>query len=396
MERLAIIGVGQHPNGFFPDKSCLEMGIFAIKEAIANAGIDKEEIDAVIAMDTFADPWYNNDVAWSKLVEILGLRSKCKINFKMSSGGSTASCALAVAAGLINTGKARTVLISHADKIGTGMSSIQEVIDAFSSYGMDREFEAVYGYNQQAVSALVANAYMHHMGITPEAFAAVALSMKKWAALNPNAFHKRVPTLEEILNSRTIASPFTSRMCNLTVDGAEAMIVTSEKNAEKISDKPVFLLGSSSIVTHYSLMNSPLISKNDFWYYWEKVANEAFEDAQLKPDDIDIAEFYDAYPILPLITLEAFGFVEKGKAGDFVMEGNTSPGGSLPMTTNGGMIAAGHTGTGGGFQILIEAVIQLKGLAEKRQVKNANFTVVTESGGQGMDAHALILGGESP
>ncbi|MFB0562188.1 MAG: thiolase family protein [Candidatus Lokiarchaeia archaeon] len=396
-EEVAIIGVGLHPNGVFPEKNCLELALYAIKQAIEDAGINKDEIDAILTQDTFSDRWYNSDVAWSKLVETLGLGGKCKINFRINSGGSTSSTAIHTAAGLIATGKAETILVSHADKLGSGLESVQDVIDAFSSFGMSQEFEANYGYNQQAVSALVANRYIYDTGTPVEAYAAVALSMRKWAVLNPNALIKRVPTLEEILTSPMVVSPFTRRMCNVTCDGAEAFIITSAKNAEKISKKPVYVLGMSSLVTHYTLMNHPAIQGvGDAWDPWAKVAEEAYEKSGVKPEDIDVAELYDAYPILPLLTLEALGFVDKGKAGKFVIDENTMPGGSLPMTTNGGMIAGGHTGTGGGLGVLIESVIQLKGQAGERQVKDAKFSVVTESGGQGMDAHVMVLGGERP
>nr|MDO8080973.1 thiolase family protein [Candidatus Freyarchaeota archaeon] len=396
-EEVAIIGVGLHPNGVFPEKNCFELAIHAIKQAIDNAGINKDEIDAILTQDTFSDKWYNSDIAWCKLVEALGLSGKCKINFRINSGGSTSSTAINTAAGLIQTGKAEIILVSHADKLGSGMESVQDVIDAFSSFGMSQEFEAIYGYNQQAVSALAANRYLHDTGNTPEVLAAVALSMRKWAALNPNALIKRVATLEEILGSPLVASPFTRRMCNVTCDGAEAFIITSAKKAEEISAKPVYVLGMSSIVTHYTLMNHPAMrGKNDMWGPWSKVGQEAYEKAGVKPEDIDVAELYDAYPILPLLTLEALGFVDKGEGGKFVLDGNTWPGGSLPMTTNGGMIAGGHTGTGGGLGVLIESVIQLKDQAGERQVKNAKLSVVTESGGQGMDAHVMVLGGERP
>lgn len=398
---VAVIGVGLHPNGVFANKECPELAMYAILEAIQNAGIDKNEIDAILTQDTFSDRWYNSDLSWCKLVEMLGLEGKCRINFRISSGGSTSSTAVHAAAGMILMGKAKCVLVSHADKLNSGFESIQQVIDAFSSFGMSQEFEAPFGYNQQAVSAFVANLYMKATGATSKDFAAVALSMRKWAALNPNALIRKVPALEDIINSDMVVSPFTKRMCNVTCDGAEAFIIASREFAEKVCNKPVYVLGMNSIVTHYSIMNNPFarninVKNINFWSSWEKVANESYQEAGLKPEDIDIAEFYDAYPILPLITLEACGFVEKGKAGQFVLDGNTWPGGKLPMTTNGGMIAGGHTGTGGGLGIFCEAIKQLKGEAGERQVANAKYALTTESGGQGMDAHVLILGGEQP
>lgn len=147
MEKVAIIGVGLHPNGVFPDKNCFELALYAIKQAIDNAGINKDEIDAILTQDTFSDRWYNSDIAWSKLVETLGLGGKCRINFRINSGGSTSSTAIATATGLIQTGKAKTILVSHSDKLGSSLESVQDVIDAFSSFGMSQEFEAIYGYN---------------------------------------------------------------------------------------------------------------------------------------------------------------------------------------------------------------------------------------------------------
>ncbi len=393
--QVAIIGTGVYPNGTYPNKMCIELAAEAIKKAIVDAGVNKDEIDGILTQETFSDKWFNSDIAWCKYVEMLGLANKCRINMKLSSGGSTGSSALYTAAGLILTGKANTILVVHADKLGSGLSSVQDVIDAFSSFGMSEECEAPFGYTQAGVSALASQVYLNYTKQTAEALAGVVLSNRKWAALNPNALIKKVHNLEEILKSPMITSPFTRRMLNVTCDGASAFIITSAKNAERLNNKPVYVKGISSIVTHYTLMNHP--SNRDpskMWDAWEKVAKEAYAEAGVKASDIDIAELYDAYPILPLLTLEAAGFVEKGKAGKFVIEGNTHPGGKLPMTTNGGMLAAGHTGTGGGLGILVEAVNQLRGKCGERQVKNAKLALATESGGQGMDAHAMVLGGE--
>ncbi len=116
--------------------------------------------------------------------------------------------------------------------------------------------------------------------------------------------------------------------------------------------------------------------------------------AGIGPGDVDIAEIYDAYPVINLIALEEMGFVERGAAGAFVEAGETWPGGRLPMTTNGGMLSQGHTGAGGGVAILVEAVRQLMGKAGERQVPDARVAVETGSGGTYMDAQVLVLSNE--
>ena len=122
---------------------------------------------------------------------------------------------------------------------------------------------------------------------------------------------------------------------------------------------------------------------------WSEAAQEAYEMAGIQVSDIDIAEIYDGYPVYPLVTLEGLGICKRGEAGAFVYEGNTWPGGKMPMTTNGGMLGQGHTAAGGGAAILVEAVRQLMGKAGKRQVKDAKIAVETSMGGTFMDSQVV-------
>ena len=118
--------------------------------------------------------------------------------------------------------------------------------------------------------------------------------------------------------------------------------------------------------------------------------------AGVSPSDVDIVEFYDGYPIYPLLALEGLGFCKRGEAGAFVQAGNTWPGGKLPMTTNGGMLGQGHTAAGGGVAVLVEGIRQLMGKAGERQVRDARIMVETSHGGTFMDAHVCILGNVLP
>ena len=127
-----------------------------------------------------------------------------------------------------------------------------------------------------------------------------------------------------------------------------------------------------------------------------EASQEAYEMAGVGPQDIDIVELYDGYPIYPLITLEGLGICKRGEAGAFVYEGNTWPGGKLPMTTNGGMLGQGHTAAGGGVAVLVEAIRQLMGKAGARQVRDAKIAVESSMGGTFMDSHIVILGREVP
>ena len=127
---------------------------------------------------------------------------------------------------------------------------------------------------------------------------------------------------------------------------------------------------------------------------WSVAGQRAFADARISPSDVDIVEIYEAYPIFNLIMLEELGFAERGRAGELVASGATSPGGSLPMSTNGDAMSYGHIGAGVGVATLVETCRQLMGKAGDRQVPNATIAAKTSSGGAYADAQVTIFGKE--
>jgi acetyl-CoA C-acetyltransferase len=177
---------------------------------------------------------------------------------------------------------------------------------------------------------------------------------------------------------------------NILCDGAAAYIVTSADRARDLTDSPAYILGMGSRCTNFTVTSQP----QDIFKAWGPAADEAYEMARIGPKDVDVAEIYDAFPTFILISMELLRLVERGKAGEFVEAGHTSPGGRLPVSTNGAMMAQGHTGAGGGIAILVEAARQIMGKAGERQVKDANIVIETASGGVGMDFHVGVLGRE--
>ncbi len=145
-------------------------------------------------------------------------------------------------------------------------------------------------------------------------------------------------------------------------------------------------------MTHFVYSQEPDLAK----FGWARAAKQAFEEANLTPKDIDLAQIYDSYPVFQMIGLEELGFCERGESGRLFTQGDTWPGGKLPCTTNGGMLSQGHTGAGGAVALLVEAARQLMGKAGDRQVLNPKFAVETACGGTYMDAQVTILGTEIP
>jgi len=388
--KVAIVGIGEVPTGRFADTAAIYHAIESAKQAIRDAGIHKDEIDFVMPTAALFSPQFNTELVTCRVVEELGLKN-VKKNCQVFAGGSSSSCGLQMAGSMIASGAAKMVLFVHAERLGTGVTA-QGGIDLFSTAGISAEWEVPYGQHYSSIAALTTMRYKYETGCTDEQLAAVCVSNRKWAELNPNAFFRKPLTVEEVLSSKMLSTPLKSKMSNMLFDGGAAFIVTSGERAKDLPTKPVYVLGESGFVTHFVFSQEPDVTR----FGWARAGREAFQKAGLTPKDIDVAEIYDSYPVYQMIGFEELGFCKRGEAGEIYRRGDTWPGGRIPTTTNGGMLSQGHTGAGGSVALLVEAARQLMGKAGERQVKNAKFAVETATGGTYMDAQVTILGTEIP
>jgi acetyl-CoA C-acetyltransferase len=385
----AVVGIGEVPTGRYPERRDVDAAVRACRDAIADAGLAATDIDVVMPTGALANSHWNVDLVFSRLCEELGMLRSAKMNVQVMAGGATSSSMLAIARSLIHAGEARTVLCAHADSVGSLPK--QAGVDLFSTTGVSAEWEAPYGHNMNAVGAMIAQRYMHETGTTEEELASVCVALRSWAQLNPHAMYRTPLTVEDVLSSKMVATPLRGLECNMLADGAVAFVVAAADEAEKITSTPVYVRGHGSMVTHWSLSQDTDLARLGF----PEAAARAYDAAGLTPEAMDIAEVYDAYPIFPLIAMDALGVCGDVRSGTFIAEGNTLPGGRMPMTTNGGMLSQGHTAVGGGISVLVEAVRQLMGKAGERQVPDAVNAVETASGGTWMDSHVTILSKEA-
>ncbi len=390
--KAAIIGIGEVPSGKYPDRACIVSAVESAFMAIKDSGIKPENLDMIIPTGTVYNAQYNSEMLTGRMVEELGLTGSVKSNVQVFSGGSSSSTMLKIAAGLIETGSAEFILCLHSEKLATGISSSQQGIDLFSTAGVSNEWEVPFGQHYSGVAALATQRYKYETGTTDEQLAAVCVSNRKWAELNPNAMFRKPMTIEEVLSSKMLSRPVRAKQSNMLADGGSAFVVTSAENAKKYTDKPVYLLGSGSRVTHFVYSQEPDLTR----FGYAEAAKDAFDEAGLGPLDIDVMEIYDSYPIYQLIGFEQTGFCKRGEAGQLFLEGKTWPGSKYPVTTNGGMLSQGHTGAGGGVAMLVEGIRQLMGKADQRQVEGARFAACTSTGGTYFDSFVTILGTEIP
>jgi acetyl-CoA acetyltransferase len=223
--------------------------------------------------------------------------------------------------------------------------------------------------------ALAANRHMHEFGTTSEQLAQIAVSTREWATMNPRARYQTPITVADVLASPLQTSPLHLLDCCLVTDGAGAFVMTSAERAKTLRKPPVYVLGAATCHDHMMISQMPDLTTTP----GAVSGPAAFSMAGITPADVDVLMGYDSFTITALLHLEDLGFCAKGEGGPFAAEGKLGPGGSLPMNTNGGGLSFTHPGMYGMF-LITEAVRQLRGESEARQVAGAEIAVAHGSG----------------
>jgi acetyl-CoA C-acetyltransferase len=383
----AFVGIGELPSGRYPDRPFIGSLVDVAVAAVRDAGLHMTDIDTILLIPCLHSPADQADLVFSRVVEELGLNGRAKSSCMIHSGGSTSDNTVRAAASLIASGHARNVLILQAEKWGS--APVGEMIDMLTANGIPREWEKATGLSFNAVGALITRRYMAMSGSTAADMASVCVALREWARLNPNAMYRdKSLSVEQILASRMISDPLHAFECPMMADGAVGLVLTSAADARKSHDAWVRVAGSGGCVSHYSIGQEADLGVLG----WPKAAREAYEQAGWGPQDADIAEVYDSYTGVLTIAMEGLGLAPAGEAGRMFAAGDFSPGGKLPVNTNGGLLSAGHTGVGGGTALLAEGVRQLLGRAgQARQIPDAARAVCGGSGGTYMDSQVLLL-----
>lgn len=376
-----ITGACDTDVGELPGSSCMALHAQAAMGAVADAGLKLQDIDGVLCAYSFTEPHL---MLASVFCEYVGIHpGYCAA---IQAGGASACIMVMQAAALVASGQCRHVLVVAGDNRLTGMSR-DGAVAALADVGHP-QFERPFGISVPASYALVARRYMHETGTTPEQLAAIAVEHRRHAARHPKA-HKREPiTIEQVLASKEIASPLRMLDCCLISDGGAALVVSSRAAAADTQGLPVEVLGAGQGHTHEHIIAAP--SLTDFGC--KASSRAAFARAGVQASDIDVAEIYDSFTITLAVELESIGFFERGEAGAAAARGDLGLGGRLPCNTHGGLLSYGHSGAAGGMFHAVEAVHQLRGRADARQVQDARLAFVHGDGGI-LSAHcSLVLG----
>jgi acetyl-CoA C-acetyltransferase len=238
----------------------------------------------------------------------------------------------------------------------------------------ERIIEQTEGMLFPVQKALVWQQYMEKYGGTMDDLALISFKNHQNATLNPKAyFYQRPVSLEEIKRSPVVASPFRLYDCSLSVNGGAAVVLTREKT-------DIELIGSG-FATDYLLA----FLRKDMTHYLASqiAAKKAFEEAKIKPENVDVAEVHDAFTSEEIIAYEDLGFCEIGKGTELIRKGIVNLDGKLPVNPSGGLKAKGHPISVTGLAQIYEIVNQLRGRCGQRQIKGAKIGLTHNLGGNG-------------
>jgi acetyl-CoA acetyltransferase len=375
---VAVVGVGESDEvGILPQKTALQLHAEACRNALAEAGIEKGEVDGL----------FTAGLTTTELGEYLGIAPAYTDG--TSVGGASFVIHVGHAVAAIAAGLCRVALISHGQsgrsRVGAPMLPL---------YGVNQQqFEAPFGLPTPiGAYALACSRHMHRYGTTHEQLAEIAVATRKWAALNPRALMRDPISIQDVLTSRWIAWPLHLLDCCLVTDAGGAVVLTSRERARDLKAKPVAVLGFGEHHDHSMISQMPDLTAGP-----GRVSGQrAFAMAGVRRDEVDVAEIYDSFTYTVLLSLEDLGFCAKGEGGAFVSGQRTAPGGAFPMNTQGGGLSYTHPGMFGVFTV-IEAVRQVRGDYAAaghaaRQVPGAKIALAHGTGGVLSATGTVLLG----
>ncbi len=384
--RVGIIGVGMTKFGELWDRGYRDLIVDAGAMAIKDAGIEGDQIEGIYVGSMSPGLFAEQEHVSALVADYSGLRGipASRVEAACASGG----VALREAYLAIKSGEMDIVVAGGVEKmtdIPTGSAAV-----ALMGAG-DQELEAFKGVTFPSLYALMARRHMVEYGTTIEQISQVAVKSHNNASLNENAQYPFRVTLEQVMNSTLIADPLRILHCSGITDGAATVILASEEKAEELNNDPVWIRSSSLATDSIALHDRKSFSRMDAAIL---AARKAYKGAGIKPEDIDFAELHDCFSIAEILAIEAMGFCEFGEGGKITEDGETELNGRIPINTSGGLKGRGHPVGATGIAQAIEAVLQIRGDAGKRQVKGARTGLIQNVGGSGATCVVHILSGE--
>ncbi len=374
----AIASVGFSELSRSSDQSVLQLALEACRSAIADAGIRAHDIDGIATFSFASDSVPAQAVATGLALDRLDWA------LDVSMGGQ-APCHLVMQAAMaVQTGAANNVLVFRALKgrSGARVGRARSPGDA-ADHRYAIHFDAYAHY-----IALWAQRYLLETSHEPDDLGAVPVAQRAYALHNPRAMLRTPLTYDDYLASPRIVDPFRLPDCTIEVDGACAVLVTSEARARDLQQHPVRILAGPYVCGPRSGLDPGDASlwgdmTRNYSSLW---ADDLWARSGIGPTEVDMAQLYDCFSSSVLLAMEGLGLAERGGALDMIRSGATGAGGLLPVNTNGGLLSEGYLH---GMNTVAEAVLQLQHRGATTLTRLPETCVVTS--GAMMDGSALVL-----
>lgn len=374
-----IAGAYEHPARKAPDKSCALLHAECAAGALRDAGLGLHDVDGYFCAGDAPG------LGPLSLCDYLGLKPRHVDSTE--TGGSAPLLHVAHAAQAIAAGKCRVALVTLA-----GVPRSQPAVHASgvrsTANAPEAEFELPYGLSNPAAYALAARRHMHQFGTTAEQLAWIKVCASHHAQHNPAAMLRELVTVEQVLASPLVADPLHKLDCCVVSDGGGALVVVAPEVMRELKRPAIRVRGAGEAPKGTLGGEVDLTFTGAAW-----AGRAAFEQARVKPADIDYASIYDSFTITVLLQLEDLGFCAKGEGGRFVADGGLIAGsGRLAVNTDGGGLCNNHPSNRGGMTKAIEAVRQLRGEAHPAvQVRDCRLALASGIGGNLATRHGAAV-----
>jgi len=383
MRSVSVIGVGLAKFGERWDAGFRQLVAEAGVRAIQDSQIDGKDIQAVYGGCMASGRFIGQEHIGALIADQLGLNPIPSTRLEAAcASGSVAfrNAYLAIASGMYDV-----VAVGGVEKMTE--VSVEDAATALGGAG-DQEWELFIGATFPALYALMAKRHMHEYGTTEEQMALCAVKNHDNGSKNPYAQYQNKITLETVMNSGIIASPLKLFDCSPITDGAAVAILCETEKAKKLVEQPIEIIASAQASDTLALAERKSLTE---LRATKIAAKQAFEMAQIKPTDVQVAEVHDCFTIAEILAIEDLGFFEKGKAGKAIEAGETKLNAGISVNTSGGLKACGHPVGATGVKQVVEVVWQLRGDAEQRQVKHVENALTHNVGGSGATATVHIF-----
>ena len=373
MKRVGVVGIGHGRFGQRSDATVQELAFEAYRDALADAGIAPEEIDASVIGSV---PEYHKQRSLAGVIqEYLDLNPKPTWLTEVACASGSAAIRTAWMA--IRSGTHKIVAVMGCQKM-TELTTA-EILALMGRVG-EVQWESGFGTTFPGYYAMFARRHMHEYGTTREQLLEVAVKNHYYGARNDKALFRKEITLEKALASDPVASPFQVYDCCANADGAACLILAEEDEAKRISDQVVWLDGVGCATASMSVLRRPDLTGLPSA---REAARQAYDMAGVTAKDVKVAEVHDCFTIAEIMAYEDLGFCEKGKGGAFISDRQAWIGGSTPVNVDGGLKAKGHPIGATGVSMAYEIVRQLRGECGERQVPDADVGLTHNVGGIG-------------